>query len=188
MTREKFEQLLAYYCAPTLSGIKSGNIFSIRHHSEERIKQFMNTYNDILNISGVYMEALCLCESRALIYVYRKSAVLSELNREEMKAFMESKGYCADVDMKDNLRILKERLNTSAEFPHEIGAFLGYPLPDIKAFIRCKGKDYKLNGYWKVYHNVSETKRLFDNYSRCRNSFCEKLSKGKDLSELVYAA
>lgn len=188
MIREDFEQLLAYHCAPTLSGIKSGSIFSIRHQEPVKIAGFINTYNDILNTYGVYLEALCLCDNRALIYVYRRSAVMAQCSREEMKRFLESRGYGQKFDLRDYLHILKARLKDSDEFPHEIGAFLGYPLQDIEAFIRFKGKEYKLNGYWKVYHDVSNTKRLFENYSRCRHRFCEKLSLGKNLTELVHAA
>ena len=46
-----------------------------------------------------------------------------------------------------------------AEFPHEMGAFLGYPLSDVKGFIEHEGKDFLCSGYWKVYSDETGAKK-----------------------------
>ena len=52
--------------------------------------------------------------------------------------------------------------------PHEIGVFLGYPLSDVKAFIKNRGRNYLLNGYWKVYSNVPQAERIFHSYNQAK--------------------
>ncbi|MDO4720856.1 MAG: DUF3793 family protein [Peptostreptococcaceae bacterium] len=188
MMLEEFERMLAYHCAPTLSGIKSGNIFSIRHQDRTEIREIADTYNTKLRRFGIYIELLCLCENRAVVYAYRRSALLAELSEEKMRRFLASKGYEVQQDIESLLVRLKARMNSKEDFPHEIGAFLGYPLEDIVDFIRCRGKDFKLNGYWKVYHDVRSKKALFEAFSKSRNRFCQELSLGRNLQELVYAA
>ena len=39
----------------------------------------------------------------------------------------------------------------AADFPHEIGVFLGYPLEDVVGFIRHRGKCFTCCGCWKSY-------------------------------------
>ncbi len=48
---------------------------------------------------------------------------------------------------------LINRVRSSAEFPHEIGIFLGYPPEDVRGFIENSAKKCKCNGCWKVYGN-----------------------------------
>lgn len=46
---------------------------------------------------------------------------------------------------------LSRRLCCSADFPHEIGVFLGYPLGDVVGFIENRGKNFTCCGCWKSY-------------------------------------
>lgn len=45
--------------------------------------------------------------------------------------------------------------------PHEIGLFLGYPLDDVKSFIKNKGKNCICCRYWKVYHHPEQAQKTF---------------------------
>lgn len=183
-----FERMMANYCAPTLMGMKAGNIFSVPYEEKNRVMDLDNTYNRQLNPHGIYIEILCLCERRALIYVYRREDLWRELHRKEQKEYLESLGYEVSGDIYSVLQTLKERIGRKGEFPHEIGVFLSYPMEDIRGFIRFKGKEFKINGYWKVYGDVHKTKGLFESFSRCRKIMCEGLSQGKNLNELLYVA
>lgn len=188
MVQREFEKMLAHHCAPTLEGIKCANIFSVRHQDKAEIEDLADTYNRKLQRYGIYIELLCLCENRALVYVYRRSALCLELSQEKIQEFLLGKGYQPEQDIDGLLARLKEKMRSEEDFPHEIGVFLGYPLEDIVDFIRCRGKDFKLNGYWKVYHNVGRTRALFEAFSQSRTRFCQELSSGRNLQELVYAA
>ena len=70
-------------------------------------------------------------------------------------------------------------------FPHEMGVFLGYPMADVKGFIKYEGKNYLYSGYWKVYENVEERKQLFENYEQVRSVFIQEAEKGKNLWEIT---
>jgi len=49
-----------------------------------------------------------------------------------------------------HLETLSSRISCSPEFPHEIGIFPDYPFEDIIGFIRNKGRNFKMCGYWKL--------------------------------------
>ena len=70
-------------------------------------------------------------------------------------------------------------------FPHEMGVFLGYPMADVKGFIKYEGKNYLYCGYWKVYENVEERKELFRTYEEIRKVFVEEARKGKNLWQIT---
>ena len=52
------EHGLIEYCAPTLAGIKSANLFNYHFSSKDYAVQELNDLNQKLNEKGVYVEAL----------------------------------------------------------------------------------------------------------------------------------
>ena len=50
------------------------------------------------------------------------------------------------------------RLQSSLEFPHEIGIFLGYPPADVDGFMHRK-EDCRISGLWKVYDDIREAEQ-----------------------------
>ncbi|MDR1902212.1 MAG: DUF3793 family protein [Treponema sp.] len=76
------------------------------------------------------------------------------------------------------LNCLKKKLETFQQFPHEIGFFLGYPIDDVLGFVKHKGQNYKLCGYWKVYGNIETAKNNFYCYELCRKYMSAWLQKG----------
>lgn len=88
--------------------------------------------------------------------------------------FLKSYGYQTEESTLDQmLTRLAERFTEykegRAEFPHEMGAFLGYPLSDVKGFIEHEGKDFLCSGYWKVYSDETGAKKTFQLYQAVRN-------------------
>lgn len=59
--------------------------------------------------------------------------------------------------------------------------FLGYPLADVKGFIDHKGKNFLYQGYWKVYENVEERKKLFSVYTIVKQEIVKEIEAGKAL-------
>jgi hypothetical protein len=76
------------------------------------------------------------------------------------------------------LRHLAKRFREGAEFPHEIGFFLGYPPEDVLGFIRHRGAHCKLCGMWKVYSDVEKARLLFSEYARCKERLFEYIRRG----------
>ena len=72
--------------------------------------------------------------------------------------------------------------------PHEIGVFLGYPLDDVKGFIRHKGRDYTFCGCWKCYGDPQAARRRFERYHRCTAVLRRRYAEGTPITQLIEAA
>ena len=103
--------------------------------------------------------------------------------------FLKSYGYQTEECTLDQMlarlaRRFTEYKEGRAEFPHEMGAFLGYPLSDVKGFIEHEGKDFLCSGYWKVYSDETGAKKTFQLYQAVRNMVLQMLSAGSSLCEI----
>lgn len=177
--------MLVRHCAPTLAGIKIGNLVSYRFDDIENLKKDINNKNKLLNHKGIYFVILKVSKSNALIYVYRKNQLNFVLQNKEIQKFLLENGY-NDFETKNCLDILKLHL-LNKDFPHEIGVFLGYPLDDIKAFIENKGLNFKIVGCWKSYTNEKEAAKIFAKYKKCTKIYCEKYAEGFEITRLAVA-
>ena len=83
------------------------------------------------------------------------------------------------------LERLRLRLAQSEEFPHEIGVFLGYPLPDVIAYIRNGGRNCLCCGCWKVYFDEHGARRTFARFRKCREVYARLFAQGCPLSRLT---
>lgn len=95
---------------------------------------------------------------------------------EKVRSFLREAGYFA-FEPEYCIAKLKKRFRQNC--PHEIGVFLGYPLEDVKAFIQNRGRNYKLNGYWKVYSNVPKAVEIFQGFNQAKS---QVLTKWKHLT------
>ena len=65
-----------------------------------------------------------------------------------------------------------------ADFPHEMGIFLGYPLGDVKGFIEHHGRNCLCSGYWKVYENEEKACETFRLYARVKQIAMDMVRQG----------
>lgn len=178
------ERLIAYYCAPALAGIKPANIISIQKCPE--FERDIISLNLLLNKRGIYIEILCKCKKRLLIMVYRKKLLEKHIFNPSVSKLLFEIGYPKNQKLNILISHLKERLNEDCNFPHEIGAFLGYPIHDIYGFINNEKELF--TGYWKVYANADETKRLFERFDRCKEALLKRIDSGKSIAEIFAPA
>lgn len=181
------DQLLAFHCAPTLTGLKPANLIS--HAAENDFLYAEEAVDAIkaLEDKDIYIERLCGCERKRLTLVYRKSQLIEHLNQPEIWGFLVSQGYPVFGGLEMILEHLKLRIVQSGGFPHEIGVFLGYPLEDVMGFIRHKGQNCKLCGYWKVYGDPKKAMDLFNQFDKSRELVLVALAKGVTLEHCVAA-
>lgn len=178
------ENSVIEHCAPTLAGIKSGNLFRYRFTTKEDVLRELEKINSELNVRGVYLEVVRWEEEAMLIYTYRKSHLERELRQDGVLELLGEYGY-PDGEVKNCLEHLKKRLCQYDSFPHEIGVFLGYPLEDVKGFISHKGKECKYSGLWKVYSNELETRKLFEKIKKCTLIYSEMFANGRSISQMT---
>jgi hypothetical protein len=155
--------------------------------STEAVKLKVKYLNEMLKSKGVNVCLLKLTGERALIYVFRPSRLKRDLDSEEARALLRKNGY-DENNLCEIIRHLMGRINNCAEFPHEIGLFLGYPIEDIEGFIANKGKNCICTGCWKVYCNECEALKTFEKFKKCTDIYCRKLSEGLSIMRLTVAA
>lgn len=180
------EELLIRHCAPTLAGIKTGNLFSCSCPSRSELTQGLCRLNRKLVPKGLRVLPLRIREGRALIYVYRPNALERDLMDRDARALLLEHGYAPEKPNRCIMRLIG-RMESEREFPHEIGLFLSYPPEDVLGFIRNKACNSKCVGCWKVYGDVQRAKHTFDSYEMCRRIYAEQWRQGKSIERLAVA-
>jgi hypothetical protein len=177
---------LVRQCAPTLAGVKLGNLFCVDAADGILICNILARWNQALNPKGVIARVVAERCGRYFIYVYRNSALQNLGNSCEVRNFLKGFGYSC-FDTESMLNFFQHRMKRSVCFPHEVGVFLGYPLDDVKDFISYGGKNYKMIGCWKVYNDVPNCMHIFEVYKKCRKIFNERFEQGDSLTNLTVA-
>lgn len=181
------ENIIAYHCGPALAGIKTANIVACYKDKITCVHSEVERLNRELNCKDIYFEIICECDKRILLMVYRSKVLKQYLHRADIRNLLCSFGYKAEAELQEDIERLKSRLG-KVDFPHEIGAFLGYPLHDICGFINHRDEGCILTGEWKVYKNADEAKKTFTRYRRCRRAIVKRLSQGNTLAQVFCAA
>ena len=75
------EEILLRNCAPTLAGLKTGNIFGCVYADEEALRESLRGWNRRLLQKGLRVVPLQYCGKRALLYVYRPARLADDLRQ-----------------------------------------------------------------------------------------------------------
>lgn len=173
--------LLAMHCAPLLKRMAVANVLTLSRKQALGIKGMLKN----TEIECYILKADC---GRVILYLYRKDILQSCLQQEDVRYFLKKYGY-PDKEIVDMLKRLSQRIRLYADgqtdFPHEIGAFLGYPLADVESFIENRGKNYVYLGYWKVYHDVEQAVKTFRLFDKERERAVQDVIFGKGIREIA---
>lgn len=177
--RLQFQMVLQ--CAPLLKGIKAACMMNVNRNEVDQ-------WSVVLADTGIEYKVLMTCNDRCLIIFYREPELKKHLGRREISRFLEKFGYDGP-DLEGVLERLTERVRESSGesfgFPHEIGAFLDYPLEDVLGFIQNGGKRYLKTGYWKVYHNPERAEHTFRKYDCAKECAVREFLVGKRLRDIT---
>ncbi len=172
---------LALHGAPIIKGIKIANLISVAAKEIESIHK-------ILSGTNICYRVLKTGDEHVILYLYRKKELKKYIFSADIREFLELYGY-TENNIDEMLQRLSDRImlhkNGKAEFPHEIGIFLGYPLMDVKGFLENSGENFSYVGYWKVYHNVQGALRLFQKYDEEREKTVREVMLGKTIREIA---
>ena len=183
LERREFDSDIAFHSAPTLLGVKCANLISI-DRNEQTITEYLRDFSEKTYHKGFRAVQLCKCRKRTLVYIYNEKMLTAWLGSPQVREFLGEYGYAECKTTDEMLDVLTGRMSCGS-FPHEIGAFLGYPIGDIKGFISNSGKNCLLCGYWKVYENAEKARQTFEIYDRCRNILFDRLKTGLDLIQAI---
>ncbi len=180
------EENVILQCAPTLAGIKAGNLFPCPYSSRECLRREIRELNRKLVPRGLCLVLLRCTEKSALLYLFRPSGLEADLRDSTAQALLAKAGYpCGDCTR--CVCTLVRRFRDCAEFPHEIGLFLSYPPEDVKGFIDNHAANYKRMGLWKVYGDVQHAEELFRKFTRCTEVYAGLWRQGQHLEQLAVA-
>ena len=178
------EEYLVWQAAPTLAGLKTGNLFPCKYDSYEDLKRDIRAVNRALNSKGLRLIPLRRNDKQALLYLYRPERLRADLSAPEAAAILRREGYgdCRDTHC---LHELMRRLRQFGEFPHEIGLFLSYPPEDVQGFIDNRVQNYKRICAWKVYGDAERARKTFCAYKKCTDCYCRRKAAGASLERLA---
>ncbi len=182
------EELLVRHCAPTLAGLKTGNLINCPVGAGEDIEGEVAALNRKLNPRGVQVRLLARKENGALIYVYRPGASQNRYTYRPAARRNCSAGRGIPPPTPSAASAASPDGWGRGGFPHEIGLFLGYPLQDVLGFIENRGQGSKLVGTWKVYGDEEAARRTFARYKKCTAVYSRCLKEGTPLEKLAVRA
>ena len=180
----RFEQKLAFFAAPSLLGIKCASLLSLRK-AEFQLSEHIEIFNTRAQVKGLRLKVLCECKNRYLVLIYQEAALRRQLAKPTVQAILRRYGYAAEMTLESLLERLSGRIRQCAQFPHEIGLFLDYPTEDVQGFIENQGENYVLCGYWKVYGNAAQARRLFALYDDAREDVSRRMKQGLGLKQIA---
>lgn len=176
---------LLFHCAPTLANLKIGNLFTVKFDSITELEEKVKKKNELFSEKGLCIHILRKGQYSALIYVYRIKKLKEALNNSDIQVFLKEFGL-DHPDIPSAIQQLEQDLQEK-DFPHYIGAFLGYPLEDIRGFILHQGKNCHYTGVWKVYHDPETAIKLFQQYKKCVDIYLKRYAQGFDMNRLTVA-
>ncbi len=181
------EKMLVEQGAPTLARIKTGSLFTVDCGSAGQLAREAEHCRAILAPRDVHLELMRVTEGRALVYVYRGRRLEMDLACPLRREFLKGCGY-EEFSARQAVSRLRQRIEETGGFPHEIGLFLGYPLRDVEGFVLNCGRNCLLCGPWKVYHDVQEAERRFAQLRKCTMIYRKLYGLGRSLDRLTVAA
>ena len=180
------ELTIIEWCSPTLAGLKTANLFTCKYDCKKKLWNDIRRFNAELTHKGIRMIPLRAENNRALIYIFRPKKLESDINNSASREILNKHGY-GDYKINSCIAKLICRLKQEADFPHEIGLFLGYPPEDVKGFIEHRGKGCKCVGCWKVYGDEKESIKCFEKFKTCTRIYRKQYADGKSIEQLTIA-
>ena len=184
---QDIEALLARHCAPTFRGLKAASLVAFPLAQRTALYRFLASSGKELAENGIAIRRLLQAPDRILVLFYRPAALARRLNAPQAIHILARYGYPQTPALGPQLSHLSKRLRREANFPHEIGLFLGYPPWDVAGFIAHRGRDFLCCGCWKVYAKERAARASFARYQACTAAFCRELRQGVPLTDLLRA-
>ncbi len=170
---------LAFETAEILDGVKPGSLVNIVNRKKPCGRNLFELWhrfgNRIMGNSPLRVELLRTREDGLLLFFYRTDLLYSRLASARVRAFLSRAGYPPFTTPRATIAELKRRMEY-ADFPHEIGIFLGYPLKDVEGFLGWSGLPFTCQGPWKIYGDPAPSLAVAESHRLCRHRMLETLS------------
>lgn len=116
-------------CAPFLKGLKVSGLISMENESYSELEEMFSGME-------INFYKLSCSEGKCLVLFYRPKELEEYMNQPKLRELIGQYGY-KESNIEEMHAHLSERIcECTAQgigFPHEIGAFLGYPTADVQS-------------------------------------------------------
>ena len=183
-SKEYIETFLVYNLSLVIAGIKPAVTLTIKKNNQK----LYNSWNDFginfLNSTNLKFVELRESNESIIIMIYDEFILGKELNTKSHKEFLFNIGYTNNKCISDYINTLKSRYE-KYHCPHELGLFLGIPFKDVKDFMECTTKKCLLCGYWKVYNDSKQAKKIFTKYDKVKEYTMKNMLEGNSSRDLA---
>ena len=181
LNRQELEIQIALQCAPLLTGRKISNLLTVD-------RSFRSAVLGLFRSSAVSCYVLYESADRITFLLYVREKLEAYLRTEKVKNLMLEFGCSGCTLSKIPYSVsgrYREHMEGNGDFPHEIGLLLGYPPEDVIGFIENRGQNPLYIGYWKVYSNLEECRKVFAGYDQAREKVIHMVSSGMTVKNIM---
>lgn len=177
--------LIGYQFAPVRQGVKPGVLLTFCNERHRRLRDiWLEHAGEISRHAGFDFYPLQQTSERITVLFYHPELLWKTLSDEESALFLNQCGYPSPLTLETALGVLAHRCR-SRGCPHEIGIFLGIPIPDILGFVVNGGKQALAEGFWKVYEDPGPKLALFARFKEARRCFIRFIMAGNTPQEYL---
>jgi hypothetical protein len=170
---------LALETAELIEGVKPANLLNIANRKQACGRNLYLLWKrfgtELLEQSGLEVREIIDRGRGVLLFIHHRSSLQRLLLRPNMKAFLVKAGHDNPSALDEILDALQERIQRD-NFPHEIGALLGYPLKDVAGFMGWAELPGTAQGPWKIFGAPEKSLRLAEEFLNCRCRMAQRLS------------
>lgn len=172
--------------APVLLGIKPAGLLrltSCRFPAlAKRHELFCLHQPEILALLRLDCRILKQNNANLVVLFFREENLSRALEDPETAAFLAEYGYQSGAELPE----LQRRCRENRDFPHEIGAFLGYPLKDVIGFIENPTECLALpRGMWRVAGDPEASQEIMERFRSAETMVRDLMEHPAPLEEIL---
>lgn len=179
-----FDIQFALQCAPLILGLRISLFLTVTDWQLKRIE-------DILKNRNISLYKISENHGKMAVLLFYEKKMQEYFAEDSVQKLLSGLGYSAG-NLHDFMELFAKRyeefIQSGNAFPHEMGIFLGYPPEDVRGYLENAGNNYLCAGYWKVYENVQEKRKLFSQFDWAQNVLVSLILQGNSLGEAVKLA
>jgi hypothetical protein len=180
--RQCLASFIAWQAAEVIAGAKPANLINILDRElacgRNMSKIWEKHKASILEQGNVLGLELKQKNDRKLALIYNPTALEKVLKRRPVKKALGQLGYDYE-NVEEALGHLQKRMQ-GADFPHEIGFFLGYPIKDVYGFMGLCKLPVAGNGPWKMYGKLESSLTVLNEHIAAREVVINNLCTGEN--------
>ncbi len=173
--------------AAVRQGVKPAELLRVRHCYETVNEEGLRIClyrRDIYETLGLDYLELKVEKNSSLVLFYDPAVLSATLADERNRRWLARLGYRYDATMAERLAELKRRA-ASADLPHEVGLFVGYPLKDVAGFMAHIPSTPVHHMSWRVYGGAEESIARQRRYDAAENAAKKVLARAERIEDFI---